>query len=624
MTEADALNGDQIAALVSDGPGDLSAPAYTQDAVLVGDDDISGMGGNDTIYAGAGRDVVDGGSGNDLILGEYGADLLMGRGGADILDGGHGQDVLQGGMGNDVLLSRSDAREPKIAQLFDDEDPNGIPEDESGWAGGGATGPCPVTGGPVCHCGRDPEQVEEDDDPEYEIDPVSGQLYPSQPIPANDILTGGTGADTFRIETLINAKEDIILKHVRDDGTINWAGVAGENNRYHDHWVDSIGDDRITDFNRAEGDKIEIAGHTTEIASVVFDDLDGDGRDESTVIHLISNQGGNGGAHDQDYLGSITVENVILVEDDVSVDSNPTYGIVDTIYELDDAITPLYASDEEARTGFGTAGETPSMPPEATVVDPPAPAPAPAPSPEPTPTPAPEADGDGKPKQLFGDEGANTVNGTDAGEKIAALAGDDIVMGGDGRDLINGGTGNDTLHGEGGRDVLAGGDGDDELIGGADDDFGFGGNGDDTFQGGAGDDRFFGGAGNDTATGGIGDDVLAGRLDNDTLIGNGGDDVLIGGGGDNRLIGGTGDDQHSAGIGRNTIVYDEAGYGDDTVYGFSDDDLIEVSTDLAASFDDVTVVSVAPTRTELQFGNGSVTLVGVAANEINDADFIFA
>ena len=69
-------------------------------------------------------------------------------------------------------------------------------------------------------------------------------------------------------EHMINAKREIILKHVNDDGTINWGmnGVAGENdNEVHDHWVDGFGNDVITDFNREEGDKIRIEGHTTEV-----------------------------------------------------------------------------------------------------------------------------------------------------------------------------------------------------------------------------------------------------------------------------------------------------------------------------------------------------------------------
>ena len=49
------------------------------------------------------------------------------------------------------------------------------------------------------------------------------------PLAADDVLVGGEGADTFLIQPLINAKKDIILRHVNDDRSIHWGGVAGEN-----------------------------------------------------------------------------------------------------------------------------------------------------------------------------------------------------------------------------------------------------------------------------------------------------------------------------------------------------------------------------------------------------------
>ena len=141
------------------------------------------------------------------INGGYGDDLLIGTAGGDLLDGGHGEDRLEGGVGADVLTSRSDGREPQIAQTYGLED-----------------------------------------DPYGEVNTATRTLYPSQPIEADDVLIGGSDADTFRFEVLINAKERIIREHVRDDGTIDWMGVAGENTYVHDHWVDGIGNDVIWDF----------------------------------------------------------------------------------------------------------------------------------------------------------------------------------------------------------------------------------------------------------------------------------------------------------------------------------------------------------------------------------------
>jgi hypothetical protein len=69
----------------------------------------------------------------------------------------------------------------------------------------------------------------------------------------------------------------------------------------------------------------------------------------------------------------------------------------------------------------------------------------------------------------------------DSGETVDALAGDDVLFGGDGDDVLSGGDGDDFLFGTGGDDILVGGAGMDVLIGGA---------GNDTLTGGEGADKF--------------------------------------------------------------------------------------------------------------------------------------
>jgi RTX calcium-binding nonapeptide repeat (4 copies) len=102
-------------------------------------------------------------------------------------------------------------------------------------------------------------------------------------------------------------------------------------------------------------------------------------------------------------------------------------------------------------------------------------------------------------KFLFGDDTANTLNGTNYGESIFGLAANDIlsawggnddVFGGNGNDIVNGGKGNDRLFGEAGNDTLVGEDGNDTLLGGDGDDVLLGGRGGDVFDGGAGSDKF--------------------------------------------------------------------------------------------------------------------------------------
>ncbi|WP_342586143.1 LamG-like jellyroll fold domain-containing protein, partial [Leisingera sp. ANG-Vp] len=269
-----------------------------------GDDTVDGSALDEGIDGGLGDDRLDGKGGHDVLQGNYGNDSLLGGFGADVLDGGHGEDTLIGGSGNDLLISRADGREGAIAY--------------------------------------DPDRDE--GDPLNEL--TNGKLYPNQPVPADDLLVGGRGADIFYFQTLINAKKRYIEKHTRDDGSINWHGVAGENDKLHDHWVDVLGNDVIKDFSRAEGDRIVIEGHTTEIASITYGDRNRDGVMDHSVIELYSDQGRNGGAHNGDRLGSITVYGDLVKLSDIEHTAAPAYGIVQSVSDLQEAIRPKAVSED--------------------------------------------------------------------------------------------------------------------------------------------------------------------------------------------------------------------------------------------------------------------------------------
>ncbi len=304
MVFGEQLAPEQMAKLAEPVTGPAAAdPGMGTDA----DDTMTGTEGSDSLNGAMGNDSIDGGAGDDTIKGGYGNDNLMGGDGDDVIEGGHGEDLMVGGDGNDLLISRSDAREPFIAN---------VP-------------------------GRD------EADPDNELDPTTGKLYADQPIPGDDVMIGGAGGDTFRFNPLINAKKRFIEKHTNDDGTIRWHGVAGENDDLHNHWVDGLGNDIIADFNRAEGDKIEIIGHTAELYRIEHVDGNGDGFVDHSVLHIRSNQGRNGGAHQYDELGTITVYGDLVTRADVTVDAKPALGIVDTIDQLDEALKPL--TNGEAR-----------------------------------------------------------------------------------------------------------------------------------------------------------------------------------------------------------------------------------------------------------------------------------
>jgi Ca2+-binding RTX toxin-like protein len=249
------------------------------------------MAGNDTLNGGSGADKIWGGSGNDNLSGGNGADVLV---------GGFGADRMDGGAGNDVLLSRSDAGEMVAAQ-----------------------------------------------DGKTQIFAAETAAFKA----VNDTLTGGAGGDTFRFEGMVNAKDEIVAKHVNADGTIDWNGVTGENGAVHDHWVDGFGNDVIRDFNRAQGDKIEISAHTAEVKSIEYKDSNGDGKNDYSVITVISQQG-NAGAHDEDLLGTITVYGNLVKQSDITV-TQTVYGAYEKVGELggahfeleDDGVLPNGGTD---------------------------------------------------------------------------------------------------------------------------------------------------------------------------------------------------------------------------------------------------------------------------------------
>ncbi|MBT8423539.1 MAG: hypothetical protein KJO67_01075, partial [Silicimonas sp.] len=226
--------------------GEDSLETPISDTATAARDVITGLGADDTI-SGLG--------GDDELIGGYGDDSIRGDAGDDVLDGGRGSDLIDGGDGNDLLISRSDAGVQKIGQL--------------------------AIGMPTR------------DDPDGEVDEALQKLaaYADQPITGDDILIGGEGRDTFLFAPQINAKLDIIEKHVKADGSINWAGVAGENNELHDHWVDSFGIDLIADYDKDE-DHIAVIGHTANVY-VEHRDVIGDSALES-IITVMSNQHGGG------------------------------------------------------------------------------------------------------------------------------------------------------------------------------------------------------------------------------------------------------------------------------------------------------------------------------------------
>lgn len=102
---------------------------------------------------------------------------------------------------------------------------------------------------------------------------------------------------------------------------------------------------------------------------------------------------------------------------------------------------------------------------------------------------------------IIGDEGNNTLKGTNKSDFIDGKGGNDQIFGDNEGDCLVGGPGNDKIDGQNGDDIIIGGDGND------------------TIDSGNGPDKVWGGPGNDNIKGQNGPDYLNGGPDIDTING---------------------------------------------------------------------------------------------------------
>lgn len=226
---------------------------------------------------------------------------------------------------------------------------------------------------------------------------------PVNPALSKDVITGGQGSDKFIFNYLLDATDVVLARHTKDDGTIAWRGVAGENDAVHDHWVSSGGNDVVLDFSKQDNDAFELRGHTVELARITYGT---DGGGDFSTLHVRSQQGAGGGAHDEDALGTVKVYGDKVTQADVKVTAN---GVFDGI----DVFEPILD----------------------------------------------------RPNHILGNIEANALAGTGGADNIHGKGGSDFVTGGNGSDFIFGGTQNDVLFGGNGNDWIEGGAGMDALFG---------------------------------------------------------------------------------------------------------------------------------------------------------------
>jgi Ca2+-binding RTX toxin-like protein len=257
------------------------------------DDEIYGYAGSDTLWGDRGADTIYGGIGNDVLLGEEGSDHLYGGrdndwlyGGAndDFLMGGEGSDHLYGGVDNDFLFGGED-----VDYLYG--------ENDNDWLTGGQ-GADFLDGG----TGSDTAAYDDSDatvfvslatgrgfggdaerDTLTNIENVSGSRFGDllvgndqnnklYGLGGNDTLWGGDGGDHLYggdVDDTLNGGGNTV-RVIVDGITHSWmeadylSGGPGADtfvwSSIHDtDDVTFLGTvDVITDFSRAEGDRIDL------------------------------------------------------------------------------------------------------------------------------------------------------------------------------------------------------------------------------------------------------------------------------------------------------------------------------------------------------------------------------
>lgn len=495
---------------------------------------------------------------DDLILGEGGNDSLSGDGGRDILYGGSGGDTLHGGIGGDYLL--------------------------------GGTG-------------EDILEGDADDDVLYSNDQTGADDH------AEDILRGGSGNDTFHINT-----GDVIED---DGGTIYFHGqlisfngmqVAEGSEYYRDTTNGAMV--RVTesglDYYSSQGHFRINGAFSSGTFGIALNEFD---VPEKATPELV----GTGG---DDQMASNPNEEPAIVR------TNPETGAtyVDLHYAGQASIDLGAGRDDFELSNLNYSVQV---------------------------------DGGAGNDLISGGSAVDYLYGGSGRDLVRGFDGDDFIQGGTENDMVSGLLDNDHLEGNEGNDLLLGGAGNDALQGGDDSDllfgdstvsvfigqddyigkvdisspwgftltqtnggnsFGniynngyesqnltflgpqtqegatyddvlFGGNGDDLMFGQLGSDRLFGGNDNDFLLGGQDDDWLYGEVGNDLLLGDGypssdprhdpsiiGNDYLYGGAGDDQLQGGRGNDRLYGGSGKDDLYGEE---DDDHLFGGDGEDVLQ-------------------------------------------------
>jgi Ca2+-binding RTX toxin-like protein len=426
-------------------------------------DIISALGGADTISGMNGDDVIDGGAGNDLLAGDNGNDTVSGGDGNDTLSGGAGNDVLDGGFGNDYLSGSDGADVFRFGRGYGQETVFNNDNDVLG-----SNPDTILLGADIA-----PTDVTLSNSYNYLVLKINGT---ADSLTVQDYFyrDGTTGAAIEFIQFADGTVWDI--------ATVKTKALAG-----------TEGNDRLNGYDGSDDSLVGNGGTDELYGKAGNDTLDG-GAGNDTL---------SGGAGSDTFLFGRGSGGDLLVDDDSNPLSRDVVLLAAGITPNDVAIRYVNTADTQYRNAvlvlLGANGQSTGDWIQLENIRNPD-------DPNRSVDEVRFADGTvwthadilarlPHPTLL-----ANSLVGTEQGDVISALAGDDWINGGPGNDILSGDEGNDTVIGNVGNDTLFGGEGNDTLEGGVDNDILAGGAGADVMRGWAGDDvyRFGRGDGQDT------------------------------------------------------------------------------------------------------------------------------
>ena len=555
-----------------------------------GSDVLFGLGGNDTLNGLGGVDQLFGGLGDDSLSGGDGNDFLNGEEGNDFLNGGAGNDQMLGGVGNDTY------RVDSVGDVLTELTGEGADSVQTSLASF-------TLGANVEH-----------------LLYLGAANFTGNGNALNNVITGGTANDTLNggdgNDTLMGgAGNDVLTGGAGNDAMVGGAG----NDTFR---VDSVGD-LVTEAAGEGSDSVQttLASYTlgANVENLLYTgtgNFTGNGNALNNVMTGgVGNDTLNGGDGNDTLLGG--AGNDVLTGgagNDAMLGGagNDTFR-VDSAGDLVVEVTGEGADSVQTTLNSYTLGANVEH-------------------------------------MLFTGAGNFVGTGNALNNIITAGTGNDTLNGGDGNDTLLGGLGNDVIDGGAGADRLEGGVGNDtyrvdsaadgviEVAASGEDSiqtslssYTLGANAEHLLYTGVGNFVGTGNASNNVITGGVGNDNLNGADGNDTLLGGLGNDIIDGGAGNDSITGGAGNDTMNASSGDDVFVFGLA-FGNDRIIGFDANaaggqDMLNFAAlnITAATFNTSVNVVDLGADTLLNFGAGSITLVGVAdPNTISASDFILA